>query len=38
MSQVMALNLLAPEIQQWLLDLPPQGKGKSSLTKNDSDR
>lgn len=31
MSQIMALNLLAPDIQQSLLDLPPQGKGKPFL-------
>ncbi|KAA5541570.1 hypothetical protein FYK55_18185 [Roseiconus nitratireducens] len=31
MSQIMALNLLAPDIQQALLDLPPQGPGKPFL-------
>ncbi len=31
MSQIMALNLLAPEIQTALLDLPPQSKGKPFL-------
>lgn len=31
MSQIMALNLLAPDIQTALLDLPPQSKGKPFL-------
>ncbi len=31
MSQIMALNLLAPDIQHALLTLPPQGKGKPFL-------
>ena len=31
MSQIMALNLLAPEIQTALLDIPPQSKGKPFL-------
>ena len=31
MSQIMALNLLAPEIQQSLLDLPPLKAGKPFL-------
>ena len=31
MSQIMGLNLLAPDIQQALLDLPPQGRGKPFL-------
>lgn len=30
-SQILALNLLAPDIQQALLDLPPQSKGKPFL-------
>jgi len=31
MSQIMALNLLAPDIQTALLELPPQSKGKPFL-------
>lgn len=31
MSQIMGLNLLAPDIQRALLDLPPQGRGKPFL-------
>ncbi|TWT51077.1 hypothetical protein Pla22_38530 [Rubripirellula amarantea] len=31
MSQIMGLNLLAPDIQRELLDLPPQGRGKPFL-------
>ncbi|MDB4500509.1 hypothetical protein N9239_00665, partial [bacterium] len=31
MSQIMALNLLSPDIQTALLDLPPQSKGKPFL-------
>ncbi len=31
MSQIMGLNLLAPDIQRALLDLPPQGPGKPFL-------
>ncbi|MDB4445788.1 hypothetical protein N9181_00750 [bacterium] len=31
MSQIMALNLLAPDIQTALLNLPPQSKGKPFL-------
>lgn len=31
MSQIMGLNLLAPDIQRDLLDLPPQGRGKPFL-------
>jgi hypothetical protein len=31
MTQILALNLLAPEIQKALLELPPQSKGKSNI-------
>ena len=31
MSQIMALNLLAPDIQTTLLNIPPQSKGKPFL-------